>query len=284
MLSLRRHTDAPCLLLVLREATALHAFLAENAIDTLCVEDIDATLEGSLEFKRFGAFAWHLRRRASLPETVLMADVRDVIFQADPWPALGGRAANFYSEGETPLIGATLTHRWIRRTLGTPIARVLAKQQVVCAGTVAARGDRMLELLLIVITLAAIPRAVMTREFGIDQVLLNYVAHLGLIAGSEVRPNFREVATLGLTPRERLSVADGDIVNPDGSISAIVHQYDRFADLWQAVAARYEVNESAMTTRPAATRRPKSAAPLAVLGRRWRRVGSSLRKRIPELR
>ena len=280
VLSLRRHTDAPCLLLVLREAKALHAFLAENAIDVLCVEDIDAPLEGSREFQRFGAFAWHLRRRASLPETVLMVDVRDVIFQADPWPALTGRTVSFYPESDTAALGAHVTSRWIARTFGTPIAQVLAERKCVCAGTIAGRGDRILELLLIAITLAAIPRLSVARQYGIDQAILNYIAHLGLVAGSEVRPNFREVATLGLTPRERLSIADGDIVNPDGSISAIVHQYDRFADLWQAVAARYEVNEAAMTTRHSG----QMSVPLAALGKRVRRLGFSLRKRIPEFR
>ena len=81
------------------------------------------------------------------------------------------------------------------------------------------------------------------------------------------------MATLGLTPSEDLSLADGRILNPDGSASAIVHQHDRHAELATAMHALWggglEHRER---------RRPKSSA------ERRRKLRDSLMRRLPELR
>ena len=51
-------------------------------------------------------------------------------------------------------------------------------------------------------------------------------------------PNFRRVATIGYTQAPGVG-ADGLLANPDGSISPIIHQYDRHAEAKAAIEARW---------------------------------------------
>ena len=86
----------------------------------------------------------------------------------------------------------------------------------------------------LVLMLAAIPRSEIGGAFGADQAACNIAVHMGLVE-AEVRANYGRVATLGLTPGETLGFENGQVINPDGSISAIVHQHDRHPHLAEAV-------------------------------------------------
>ena len=112
----------------------------------------------------------------------------------------------------------------------------------------------------------------MGGAFGADQAAFNLALHLGLVE-AEVRPNFSRVATLGVPAPDRLAVRDGVIVNPDGSVSPIVHQYDRHPAFFDAVQARWGGGEAVP---------PRCQA---ITPARWlERHRDSLLKRIPELR
>ena len=84
-----------------------------------------------------------------------------------------------------------------------------------------------------IILLKLLPRVRWTNG---DQGVHNYVLHSGLLPQAKVLENFERVATLHHVRGEQLHVdADGHVVNPDGSISEIVHQYDRHAHLFSAI-------------------------------------------------
>jgi hypothetical protein len=120
--------------------------------------------------------------------------------------------------------------------------------------------------------LASVPRSEIGGAFGADQAACNMAVHLGLIEG-EIVPNYGRVATLGLTPSQDLRVIDGRIVNPDNSISPIVHQHDRHPVL---AAAMHERWGGGMEHRERV--RPKSSA------ERRRKLRDSFMRRLPELR
>ena len=80
----------------------------------------------------------------------------------------------------------------------------------------------------------------MGGAFGADQAAYNLAAYHGLTSGVQ-HPNFRRVATLQRTPGEALGWNGRQMVNPDGTVSPIVHKYDRhprleaeFRRLWAA--------------------------------------------------
>lgn len=202
-------------------------------------------------------------------ETILLSDVRDVVFQADPFAPPPARLC-FFQEAEPRTLaqhGANL--RWIAALVGAGLARGIAERPCICSGTLLGPRAAMLRLIRQMLLLMAIPRAAVPAAFGADQAAVNLVAHWGLAGEADILPNHGRVATIGMTPPERLSLdAAGVIRNAEGSASAIVHQYDRHPALRAAVEARWGVAEE-----PELPLRRSPRGPLA-----------SLAKRLPELR
>ena len=80
-------------------------------------------------------------------------------------------------------------------------------------------------------------------------------------------------AGLGLTPGETLKFEGGKVVNPDASVSPIVHQHDRHPHLEAPIHALWG---GGLELRRRV--RPKSA------GQKFEKLKASLRRRMPELR
>lgn len=269
--SLRAVWDGPVVLVVDQEP-ALLAFLAEHRIEAAAPRPIsNGRWSPHPVMARFAAFDALMAERP-WARHVLMTDVRDVIFQADPFfPA--PRGPEFFCEYDD---GALADHafnmKYLKGVGGEDIARALAGKPCVCVGTVLGPREPMMRFCRTLLMLAAIPRSEIGGAFGADQAACNIALHLGMIEG-EVKANYGRVATLGLTPGERLRVVDGEIVNPDGGVSPVVHQHDRHPHLMRAVHERWgrglERRERA---------RSRSAA------QRGRKLKDSVMRRLPELR
>lgn len=220
--------------------------------------------------KRFAAFD-HLLSRWPGVGGVLITDVRDVVFQAPPFEPSPARLQVFV-EADQPLGRHHFNMKYLTALAGADVARQLAAAPCLCVGTVMGPREAMMRFCRLVLTLAATPRSEIGGAFGADQAACNLAAHLGLME-MDVVPNYGRVATLGLTPADRLGLVDGRIVNPDGTRSPIVHQYDRHPALLQAVHARWG---QGYPTRQ--RERPRTS------GERLNRLRDSLRRRLPELR
>lgn len=203
-------------------------------------------------------------------ETVLLSDVRDVVFQANPFDPMP-RRLQFFVESEPMTLarhGSNL--RWLGAIVGAELAGTVADRPCICAGTILGPRAAIVRMIRQMMLLLSIPRKAVPMGFGADQAALNLLAHLDLVGEADIIPNRRRVLTLGKTNLDAVSLdADGAIRNADGSVSAIVHQYDRHAAIHAAINARHAVLEEA-----------------AFLLRRRRppRFIRSLLKRIPELR
>lgn len=201
--------------------------------------------------------------------TILLSDVRDVVFQADPFtpPATG---VEFVIEAEPRTLaqhGANL--RWISALAGPGVARSVAGAPCVCSGTILGPREGMLRLIRQMMMLMAVPRSGVPATFGADQAAVNLIAHWGLLGGASVLPNHGRIATIGMTEPGRVSLdAAGVIRGADGGASAIVHQYDRHPALKAAMDARWQV----------------AAEPELPVARPPRGPLASVAKRVPELR
>ncbi|WP_374385856.1 hypothetical protein [Brevundimonas sp.] len=202
---------------------------------------------------------------------VLITDVRDVVFQAPPFEPSPARLQGFV-EADAPLGRHAFNMKYLTALAGADVARALADRPCVCVGTVMGPREAMMRFCRLVLTLAATPRSEIGGAFGADQAACNLAAHLGLIE-MDIVPNYGRVATLGLTPSRQAAVIDGRIVNPDGTVSPIVHQYDRHLDLAEAVHALWGAGHPRR-----ARERPRTS------GDRFNRLKDSLRRRLPELR
>lgn len=170
---------------------------------------------------------------------ILLSDVRDVVFQGDPFAqATEGRVLFFLESGRT--IGdCPINSDWVQRAYGAAILEELSRRPISCAGTVIGSPDGLLEYLAHMLRhiVAVVPEH---RFSGVDQAIHNFILAKELVSGSSAIPNGRAVMTVPTTdPTGLRMLSDGRIANPDGSISEIVHQYDRDSAVTAAILARY---------------------------------------------
>ncbi len=235
VLSLRAVFDG-AVALVVDDRPDLKAFLEQHGVIAVHPQHLGGW-EPHAVMARFAAFD---RLLSLWPEakSVLITDVRDVIFQAAPF-APAPRGLEAYVEYEDGVLGDhAFNMKYLRALAGDDLAEAIADRPCVCVGTVMAPREIMIRFCRTVMMLAAIPRSELGGAFGADQAACNLAVHMGLVE-AEIRPNYGRIATLGLTKTETLGWSDGRVTNPDGGWSAIVHQHDRHPALATAVHARW---------------------------------------------
>lgn len=211
-----------------------------------------------------------LLRRMPAAASVLLTDVRDVVFQADPLSPAPTAIEAFEEPGTCG--DHRFNMKYITALAGPGIADVVRNQPALCVGTVAGPAGELARMCRTLLMLSARPRSAMGGAFGADQAGFNIAAHLDLVPMVRC-PNFSRVATLGLVEGATLAIKGDRILNPDGGASPVVHQYDRHPHLHAHIRALWSVDLP--------ERRQVPANPLLS---RLRRHAESIRRRIPELR
>lgn len=170
---------------------------------------------------------------------ILLADVRDIVFQGDPFARVDGADVYYYLEADRLIGDCPINSRWMEQAFGPEVRRSSASHRISCAGTLIATPLGLMEYLLQMVLHICRSRP-SVRQSGIDQAIHNYLMINGLVANATIRENGLEVMTVPAGRPDFLSVAeDGRIRNPDGSFSETIHQYDRNERLNAAVMERY---------------------------------------------
>lgn len=268
--SLRAVFDGQIILVVDRKP-ALLAWLAAHDVEAVIAADSLMHWQPHPVVARFAVYAQVLQGRTEIRQAVI-TDVRDVIFQSDPFRDVTD-ALQFFIEAEgRPLADHAFNLKHLQALFGEGMARDLGRKSCVCVGVVAGPAEAIVRFCRAVLLLCAIPRSSVGGAFGADQAACNVIAHLNLVGG-EICENYGRVATIGLTASDRLGLEDGLILNPDGGASPIVHQYDRIPSLAAQVEARWGV--------PVEDVRPRRRK---TLPQRVRTLRASVLRRLPELR
>lgn len=220
--------------LVVDDRPDVAALLAEYYVIAVAPNRVDGWAPHPV-MQRFVAFDRLLRGWPDV-DGVLITDVRDVIFQADPFSLRPDRLLAF-QECEAGVLGDhSFNMKYIRALAGDGLAEAVAHQPCICVGTVMGPRADILRLCRAILMLATTPRSSIGGAFGADQAACNLAVHLGMIE-AQVLPNYGRVATLGLTEGSKLTMQNGKVINPDGTASAIIHQHDRHPHLAEAVHA-----------------------------------------------
>lgn len=188
---------------------------------------------------RFLVYLDHLRRHDY--ESVLVADVRDVLFQANPFEALpgSGLAASIEPDRYT-IASEPWNERMVRLLYGDRVLAEIGGRPVSCSGvTYGDRASMLRYLDLMATEIGALSRTNALRGW-FDQALHNRVLW-SRMAGewTPLATLSSAVATLGAVPEQEVPTDEGGaVVNEDGSPVAILHQYDRLPTLGPLLAAR----------------------------------------------
>lgn len=224
-------------LFVKPEDTELALYLQARGV-TVVFFDPQAYQVSNLVMARWFAYSDYLRseiKSGKRYRNILLTDVRDVIFQKPLFSVPCGDL-EFHYEAASPCIGkCEWNSYWIREAFGEDILARLADKRISCSGTVTGQiHGVLLYLEQMQVLMLSLPDDVKKR--WADQAVHNYVVHSGLVTGATILENFRRVATLHyVSGAEVHPDEDSCVVNPDGQVSEIAHQWDRHPHLTAAI-------------------------------------------------
>jgi len=184
-------------------------------------------LEG-LQALRYGHYRDIILSADPAPDQVLLTDVRDVLFQSEPFDeSVGG--LEVYLEDPSLTIGSEpRNRRWILDLYGPREVAALGRQVVSCSGTVVGRRAEVLDYL------SAMSQEITRHRCPLgshDQGVHNHLLRRGLLGSVTIVQNGHgRVLTMGGMPSIRRDT-EGRVLNIDGTMPAVLHQYDRHTGL-----------------------------------------------------
>ena len=188
---------------------------------------IDQSWHSAPEIDRYFACRQFLSENHGL-NNVFLSDSRDVLFQRSPF--LAGNFSELYVFAEPIKIGmCDINSAWIKHYYGGEVLASMLESPVLCSGTTLGSVSRIKEYLdLMCEEIEAKILADFSYIKGGDQGIHNYKFHSGGIPGAVVRMHgYSEVQTLHHEHHFTFS-RDCFILNFDGTVVSVVHQYDRF--------------------------------------------------------
>jgi len=224
--SLRRTTfdGDVCMFVVGADPDTVLALLAHGVL----VERVDHTPMPAMndQASRYFAYLYFLARNSERYANVMISDLRDVVFQSDPFER--PLPADIVFALERRRIGDELTNRnWIATAYNDAVADNLRDFQVSCSGTTFGTAAGMLRYLIAMTTeLAGLTGRDVLQIRGIDQGIHNYVVRMRPLRRAWFDANDSIVATLQFVPDAAIETTPRGIL-VDGRLTPVLHQWDR---------------------------------------------------------
>jgi hypothetical protein len=167
-------------------------------------------------------------------QNVLITDVRDVLFQADPFSGFKGGLLVFEEDGKFLLADEKLHNApWVEELFGPEALAKIGRFPILCSGTIMGSVESMIRYLIEFEKLLRRARTVGTG--GSDQGLHNYLCRAILDPWFQVSTNGTG-PVLTMTPSLQAGAdfqvsSNGQILNANGLPVPVLHQYDRHLEL-----------------------------------------------------
>lgn len=197
------------------------------------------TLPHRIHIYNFRHFLYYdyLLKNSQKFKNVLLTDVKDVFFQKNPF---GFNIENkLYVAVENTAISienCECTSKWIRRGYGEVMLETMKTNEVICAGTILAPEPQIRSYLHRLIQEFFAVKNVYNCA---DQAMHNVLVHSDKLGPTQKCYNFNgPILTVG-TEQTYILNKQGELVNKDGGIVSIVHQYDRHQELVQLLHAKF---------------------------------------------
>jgi hypothetical protein len=159
---------------------------------------------------------------------VLLTDVRDVIFQGDPFHYANGAALCCFMDPAVRLGDEPVNTEWVTTTFGAAWCASRRGKRIACSGTTMGDIDSILGYLqeMCIEMARALPR--IAGLLGVDQAVHNYLLWEDRLPGALLCENGRHAvmtlknADIGALRRD----GAGRLLNGDGNPAPVLHQYD----------------------------------------------------------
>ena len=217
------HGDV-CMFVGATSPDTVSALLAHGVL----VERIDSLSTPAMNDQagRYFAYLDFLARHCERYANVMISDLRDVIFQSDPFAQ--PLPADIVFAQERRRIGEEIINRnWIADAYGDAVADNLRDFEVSCSGTTFGTTGGMLRYLVAMTTeLANLTGRDALQIRGIDQGIHNYVIRMHPLRQAWLDTTDSIVATMQFVPGASIETTPGGIL-VDGRLTPVLHQWDR---------------------------------------------------------
>lgn len=185
---------------------------------------------------RFLLFRKFLSENPGAFGRIMLTDLRDVVFQADPFAALPEGELHVFLEDRRLSFGSEpYNDGWMAKAFGPETLRGLHGKPISCVGTSIgseAGMRRYLDLL------AEKMASIVPDFFGSDQAAHNLLLHEGSLPDARVHPNGCVVLTMGgMRPEDIRTDSQGRVLDDASEPIPVLHQYDRHPELQQTILA-----------------------------------------------
>ena len=180
---------------------------------------------------RFYLFRDFLKNNLSKYKSVFIADMRDIVFQKNPFDHDSYASINFFLE-EQKFSQSNINYFVLRAIGGSKFAEAHKEDFVSCAGTTIGESKVILNYLKIM-------SARLGKSLPFDQGLHNYLIYSQKFKNSHIFHNFNSPV---FTFKKRIPSQNknGQLINKDGSVINILHQYDRtYSLMWKFNSFRF---------------------------------------------
>lgn len=179
---------------------------------------------------RYPLYYIYLSKYGKHYSNVMLTDVRDVLFQDDPFNfTFNDCICNFIEDNQHhTLSSCNINSSWLTEAFGEQAVAELGNQKILCSGvTIGTRSSIMIYLQSMIDKLTQLKAH---RVGGIDQGIHNYIIYKNLAENVKLMRNYdRPVLTIRYE-EEMLFNDDGFLVNSDGTVINVIHQYDRLQE------------------------------------------------------
>lgn len=224
----------------------------------LHVHEFEAPAATGRGTERFVAFAKVLKDHAGEALRIMVCDVRDVIFQSDPFPLVPPGKILVGVEDRRLTFGSCPynTHA-MKEALGGQFVEELRDLPVICSGVTIGDARLMMEFVLLMASFATQLAANVGGYRNIrglsDQALFNCLIGRcsamrlqgkGRVLDSVLQvPNERSpIYTMGWVPHGEIRVdLFGRVLNPSGQVPAVLHQMDRHPRVMRLLNQQYPI-------------------------------------------
>ncbi|WP_036477620.1 hypothetical protein [Myxosarcina sp. GI1] len=175
---------------------------------------------------RYPLYWLYLYKLGNFYSNVMLTDVRDVLFQKDPFD-FSFNGLCFFLEDKT-IVDCKINSQWLINAYGQETLNKISKNKISCSGTTIGTYSAIMNYLEKMIDQLV---KVNDRSVGIDQGIHNYILHTNLIQNVSVFENFYgPVLTIHNTDEKNIFLNTDDyLIDRNGCIINVLHQYDRLS-------------------------------------------------------
>lgn len=169
-------------------------------------------------------------------DRLMLTDVRDVVFQRDPFDFDdGGKVTSFWEHPRINLDTDRNYRSWIAQAFGEAFAKKHGQQRISCCAITTGPREKLAKYFETFVRLLQANTTPEPFRFGMDSAIHNRIIWESLIPELQMKENLAgPVIHLGGLKREEVLLnTDGKLINQDGSLINVVHQYDRHKDVEQ---------------------------------------------------